>query len=870
MAFKSIQPSSSAPESPEKLFLELPRRKVPSVLPHQRDILNKYVAEAVDVPDVALELPTGSGKTLVGLLLAEWRRRKFQERIVYLCPTRQLVNQVVEQALEKYGISVCGFVGSKTGYAPTDVTKYRSAECVAVTTYSSLFNTRPFFEDADIVILDDAHAAESYIASMWSIFVEREKEEHAPLHAALSAVLKGIMEPSLYARLQGNVECLNDRDWVDKMPSPVFRDVKDQIIEIFDTHAGASSDIAYSWPLLRDHLDACHLYLSSQGILIRPLLPPTWTLPAFVNPKQRIYMSATLGSGGDLERLMGRHPITRLSVTEGWDNQGVGRRFFIFPDLSLPPEEAADLKFELMKKAGRSLMLVTSDRVGDAIAADVASKIGFSIFRARDIENAKQSFANSTQAVAIVSNRYDGIDFPGEECRALFIEELPRAVNMQERFLMTRMGALALFNERVKTRILQAIGRCTRSLEDYSAVIISGSELPKYLSDQRKLKFLHPELQAELKFGAEQSKDTTAENILENFATFLENGKEWEAVNQQIITSKKSLVRESFPGMSELAQTVFHEIQYQKSMWECDFEAAMGSAESVLGVLCDEELRGYRALWHYLAGTAAMFASREPGDGLERKGHEHYSKAKKATTGIAWLVALARFSDGSESDASDVADNLVTKQIEGIEGQLIKLGTIHDRKFAQAERKIFEGVLGTESVAFEESHRLLGELLGFDAGNEESPGSPDPWWALGDSICIVFEDHSDALPTSSLSVQKARQASSHPAWIRAKGIVGTDAKIIPVIISPVKSVDEAARTYLNGVALWPLDDFRTWTHMALACIRDMRATVADPGDISWRKESIGKLKACGIDVLSLTRLLEASPADQFRPPRGQL
>jgi Rad3-related DNA helicase len=29
----------------------------------------------IDAADLALELPTGTGKTLIGLLIAEWRRR---------------------------------------------------------------------------------------------------------------------------------------------------------------------------------------------------------------------------------------------------------------------------------------------------------------------------------------------------------------------------------------------------------------------------------------------------------------------------------------------------------------------------------------------------------------------------------------------------------------------------------------------------------------------------------------------------------------------------------------------------------------------------------------------------------------------------
>ncbi len=39
-------------------------------------MMQKYAAQAQDASDVALQLPTGSGKTLVGLLIGEWLRRK--------------------------------------------------------------------------------------------------------------------------------------------------------------------------------------------------------------------------------------------------------------------------------------------------------------------------------------------------------------------------------------------------------------------------------------------------------------------------------------------------------------------------------------------------------------------------------------------------------------------------------------------------------------------------------------------------------------------------------------------------------------------------------------------------------------------------
>jgi len=82
MAFKLNKRTNAATESPEALFRDLRNRQVPGLLSHQADMLRKYQQQALASPHVALQLPTGSGKTLVGLLIGEWRRRSFQEKVV--------------------------------------------------------------------------------------------------------------------------------------------------------------------------------------------------------------------------------------------------------------------------------------------------------------------------------------------------------------------------------------------------------------------------------------------------------------------------------------------------------------------------------------------------------------------------------------------------------------------------------------------------------------------------------------------------------------------------------------------------------------------------------------------------------------------
>src|SRR5690349_9171210 len=156
MAFKTGRVSSVSLESPEALLRDLRGKKIPGPLAHQADLWRAYQSPKVlNDPDVALQLPTGSGKTLVALILAEWRRLKFSEKVVYLCPTNQLVHQVAEQAADQYGLKVNAFVGKKGDYSPAAKGEYLGGEAIAITSYSSLFNPYPFFSSADIIVLDD-------------------------------------------------------------------------------------------------------------------------------------------------------------------------------------------------------------------------------------------------------------------------------------------------------------------------------------------------------------------------------------------------------------------------------------------------------------------------------------------------------------------------------------------------------------------------------------------------------------------------------------------------------------------------------------------------------------------------------------------
>jgi superfamily II DNA or RNA helicase len=123
--FKPVSSVRAAPATPLQLFDELPRMTgaVPELWRQQGDVLREYAANFVSEPDVAVELPTGTGKTIVGLLLADWRRRAHGKAVVYACPTHQLAHQVAEVA-RREGIPGVTLVGPHHRWAPAATSRY--------------------------------------------------------------------------------------------------------------------------------------------------------------------------------------------------------------------------------------------------------------------------------------------------------------------------------------------------------------------------------------------------------------------------------------------------------------------------------------------------------------------------------------------------------------------------------------------------------------------------------------------------------------------------------------------------------------------------------------------------------------------------
>lgn len=862
MAFKTKDSTEFNYDTPQEMYQDNKMKNIMGPLDYQSMMIDKYV-NVMSKKNIAMELPTGSGKTLISLLIGDFRRKKNKEKVLYLCPTNQLVNQVVEHAKLIYGISATAFCGKQKEYNTKDKANYDLSKTIGVTTYSSFFSSGTYFYDPDIVILDDVHSSEDYISRNWTVDITKNK--NAILFMQLAEILKEIISPSNYERLISNDEDVDLNSWCDLIPMPILKVKVTTILVILQANIEKFTPNFYSFERIKDNLEECNFYIKSNEILIRPWIPPTLTHFPFKNAKQRIFMSATLGNSGELERITGIKEIERLPIVDNWDKRGVGRRFFVMPDLSLDKDIYGEIILSLHKKAGRSVVLVPNTNWYNAVVKLMEKHSPSTLtLSAKDIEKTKEDFLSSKDAMVIMANRFDGVDFPNDESRLLFIINLPKTTNLQENFLVSKLGASILFSERIKTRIIQAVGRCTRNPRDYSLVCILGDTILNDLTKEEKLQLYSPELRAEIDFGIENSTEySSIDEILEQMDDFFDRSEKWEKAEDSIVKQRNKYIKEPEPKVvktyNSLKNSVYNEVDFQYEIWNKNYERAFSIIKNIISELNTPALRGYKKYWLYLAGWVSYK--------LFLDGNLQYEKVSKNlieefcddNITVRWSGELLNKMFGNKVSIKEDNNYFIGDIISKMELNLLKYNI--DKKFNIMINDILTGLKSGDGKKFEKSHNDLGNFLGYMSINHDSTASPDPYWIINNKLCIVSEDkiYENDKP---IPVKDVREAMGHRDWIITnEKLLDKDAEIITVIISNSNSIDKSALPFANNIYYLHSEDLIEWANKTINVLRSVKDVFTGEGDSIWRDSTSKKFiesKATPRDFIDLVKMAPLS------------
>jgi len=793
--FRTSSAEAPKPESIVLMFRDLDRDpSVKYLYSHQDKVLEGYYQQHLRSKDLAIELPTGTGKTLVGLLIAEYRRRALKERIVFLCPTKQLCFQVNEQA-RRYGIKTSLLVGSQSQYSPALFYDYQQGKAIAITTYSGVFNTNPRINDPEVVICDDAHAADNYIADLWTLSIGRVT--HKNLYMSLYRVLESVIPDYMAHKIETGGSSRFDEHSVDLISTIASHKYLTQIAQIIETFISEYGDLAYSWSVLSSHLEACSLYISPKSIEIRPLLPPTQTHPSFSDAKQRIYMSATLGEDGDIERVFGVKKIARLPIPEEWHRRSTGRRLILFPCLS-ENQKPVDTAISMLKKVNRALILVPDNKTLEGWEKKLPKS--HTIIKSGQIEQNLEAFTKcSKPSVLLLATRYDGIDLPGDDCRFMILDGEPSASGLQEMYMRTGLGAYSQLHNRIRTRVTQALGRCTRDESDYSVVVVLGDKLTQRCCTTSFTQGIHPEIQAEIAFGLDNSKEHETADFVELSETLLKRLPDWQNAEQDIRNRRDSFTKIPDLTAEALKKSMPHELDYVYASWKGQHEDALSIANKVLEALeGGEDLKPYRAFWHHQAATSAFLAwHHSKNESFKFTAISKLEKASDTSRNIAWLDGLRSQLSGTTVDDSHRGTSTQDWFLRIY--NLLEQWKIVGGNYAKQVSKAHNNIENKEAKAFESGLNLLGQMLGARTHQWADDGAPDGLWIFDSWCAFVFEAKTNEKPDGGISLDTVTQARRHEERVRADKLIPLFVPCFTIVISPRTSIHKLSVPHVEEI-----------------------------------------------------------------------
>jgi len=695
-----ITPKKRSKETnPLKIFETLTLRgTVENIWDPQSEALRNWDAVR-QKQDVVIEMNTGGGKTLIGVLIAQSLVNETAGQVLYVCPTIQLIEQA-RMRTEECGLEVATYY--EGNWSNEQV--FTGAYGPCLTNYAAVFNGKSIFRKKEVCafILDDAHVAGPNIRGSFTLRLGSSS-------SAFSRIIE-LFRP--YVEKSGHAQelvAIRSGDWVPLLFIPGFEINRQwqRLTQILVEEGVAENKATlFAWEHLRDRLNRCAILISAAAVEISPVSLPLSTLGYFFPNPRRIYLTATMPSPFQFAQTFG---VGNAHVIRPGGKSGDSQRLFVFAPGSTDEEQQQWAKN--IVDSYKACVIAPSKKQAETWI-DIADLYDGSTGQA-GVERFKAAPAPEKMVMAA---RYDGIDLPGDACRVLVLDGIPVGSFAIERFIDQ---SLNLANTRTSTtaiRLTQAIGRIFRSNTDHGVVVLCGGELQSWLRNPSHQAFLPDLLQRQIQLGIQlrdlvEAGDATYEDLIEGILT---GDREWDRIYNGSIRDYDTAARPTPP--SWLVDAASREGAAFLPLWQGDFAGVARSirklADSVYA--SDKKLAAWYGHWCGLAQEMTGQSVAATQSYLEAANH---------------CAALGRPAISSRSVLTSVSNPRPGVQANRI-AELAANPAAVQKALSSVKRDL---VYGENTNAAEAALAELGKLLGLEStrpDNQRAPKKtgPDVLW----------------------------------------------------------------------------------------------------------------------------------------------
>ena len=720
------------------------RGSIKNIWGPQEQALKEWHLER-ETQDLVVEMNTGGGKTLVGLIAAQSLLNELRTPVVYVCPNNQLIQQTAARCVE-IGFSPATRYSGK--WQEKDA--FFSAETFCITNYASLFTGFSPIEKINpgAIIFDDAHVADQAIRGQFTVDIDEGDD-------AYEEIVSLYRRHFTHSGLGDRLEELRQGHHAVPLFVPMFVVFKHaaKLRRILIDNGVDANDrgTKYAWERIKDNLSSCTVIIAANRIEISPTVLPLQQLPYFQPPTRRIYLTATLPSQATFVRTFG---VSAPKIVRPGGKSGDAQRLFIFVD-GETDEVQRDVATKLVEDE-KACVISPTTHAGEQWCPPAELYDDSSDEQIEKFRNAAPP-----SMLALVA-RYDGIDLPGDSCRILILDRLPYGESLLDRFVDESLQIETIRQSHTATRIVQAIGRIFRSNTDHGVVLTVGPDLQQWLQLPRNRVYLPALLQKQIQFALALKQQVT------------EGQTSWQELIQAVLTGDD--------GWDE---------NYNEYINEFDAVAAPGEADWYLSALMKER-DAYENLWagqpqKAAAAYSALADTVEADDRRLAGWFRHWAGlsllvADDMTAALDPLIQAAnvRAELGRPSEKRDRMFQPPAASGENLQAtRMVELYSTKRAKISQWFEKIESDLIYTPGSdkdkeaqkgvkKCQKAMELLGTLLGLDSTQPDGVENtgPDVLWALEAEISAWGFEMKTGKDTEVMYPKKeVGQCHDHKQWL---------------------------------------------------------------------------------------------------------
>ena len=757
--------SANKPIEPRKIFMSLPNKRYDYPRDVQTDVWEKWFPLR-EQKNTIVKMNTGSGKTIVGLMILQSCLNEKKGPAVYVVPDNYLVAQVCAEA-KVLGIK-----------AVTDRDDYDYSEGKAILVVNvhelingkSVFGMRPSGRNYQIgcVLLDDVHACLDTISTQFSIRVSVE-------HKLYEELVNLIAEPWRAHSPKDFADIIEMKDPTKNTVIPywIWQEKSNDIYKLLKQYERANDEtIIFNLPLIQDILGHSSCVVAASEIEITPKGIPISKITSFNNASRRIFMSATLADDSVFVSALGLKPEDIVGITPNMAND-IGDRLILFPRHLNGQITDDDLRQKIAELAKEYNIAVIVPSFEQAKLWEPHTK---HIAKKDSIEAYVDALKNKSKHLGIVVfvNRYDGIDLPDDACRMLVIDGLPPLRSKYDKYAYSINTTNKLLLREQMQKIEQGMGRGVRSTNDSCCIILMGDKLADILIRNNGVEYFSNATIAQYDLSKElwgilrdEKPKPTVDDIFELASYSLERTEAWIEQSKQRLST---VAYRSDLNIDKVALALRNAFELVSGD---DIEGAVKVLDEAVNSEEDTKARGF------LLSIKAEYVNL-----IDRnKSQQILRSARKLNQGVIVPIAGIQYEKNINNKAQA---RLIQEYLDSVDDDP---NNCVIRIHAVLNDLVFSSEL--EADTFEQAFEEVGAMLGFKSSRpeKEGTGGPDNLWAVGNNEYFVVECKSGA-KASVISKGYCNQLNGSVQWFKKE--YGNECKLHPVIIHPANAISKDA------------------------------------------------------------------------------